>query len=189
MMKLEALFLLLFIVANTFGSVVCFSIGSKQAICPFEQRQFLPRIAALWATTPLQREDESKQAALWNRREVITTAAVTVTGALVSLLPLPSKAEGDIDNIKGRYEVVTLPSGLKYIELREGTGPTPQYGQLVSIGYKGYVKIVTASDTEDRKNKEPVVFDKVSQYLIKHGNGRIVAGLDEGLHTVSALRD
>lgn len=66
-------------------------------------------------------------------------------------------------------------SGLKYIELQEGTGPTPRYGQLLAIQYTGYLKLPTES--------KPQKFD-ANDFLVKHGNGRIIAGLDEGLHTM-----
>ena len=71
------------------------------------------------------------------------------------------------------------PSGLQYRELVEGTGPSPRYGQLVTFSYKGYVSLAG-----DSKDKKPTKFDEVRSYLTKHGNGRLIAGLDEGLHTM-----
>ena len=77
--------------------------------------------------------------------------------------------------------VFQLPSGIKYLELQEGSGPTPEYGQLCSIAYKGYIKL--PANKKDA-NPKPQQFDQSSAYLIKHGNGRTIAGLDEGLHTI-----
>ena len=73
-------------------------------------------------------------------------------------------------------------SGLKYIEIAEGKpgAKSPQYGQLVSIAYKAYVKLPDIKG-QPQKLQE---FDSSSAYLIKHGNGRTVPGLDEGIHTM-----
>ena len=86
-------------------------------------------------------------------------------------------ASGDTD---GGITMYKTKSGLKYIELSEGTGPSPQYGQLVSISYKAYVKL---PDIQGRPQKLEE-FDSDKAYLIKHGNGRTVPGLDEGIHTM-----
>ena len=76
-------------------------------------------------------------------------------------------------------------SGLKYFDFVEGDiGKSPRYGQLVSFQYTGYYRASADSPLEvfdsvfssDRKNKMP--------FLHKHGNGRIVRGIDEGLHTM-----
>ncbi|KAL7575881.1 hypothetical protein ACA910_003194 [Epithemia clementina (nom. ined.)] len=74
-----------------------------------------------------------------------------------------------------------LPSGLKYLDLETGSGPTPRYGQLCSIAYKGYIKLPA---NKNDSNPKPQQFDQASGYLIKHGNGRTIPGLDEGLHTL-----
>ena len=62
----------------------------------------------------------------------------------------------------------------------EGSGSTPKYGNFVTIAYKAYVKLPDAKG----KSYDLDEFDSESQYLIKHGNGRTVPGLDEGLHTM-----
>jgi hypothetical protein len=76
-------------------------------------------------------------------------------------------------------KLYTTKSGLKYIILQEAPSsplaPSPRYGQLVTISYKSYVKL-PKSDLQQ--------YDSDKAYLIKHGNGRIIPGLDEGLHTM-----
>ena len=76
-------------------------------------------------------------------------------------------------------------SGLKYFDFNEGViGATPRYGQLVSFQYTGYYRATADSPLEvfdsvfssDRKNKQ--------SFLHKHGNGRIVRGIDEALHSM-----
>ena len=90
----------------------------------------------------------------------------------------PTKSSGASEG--GGVVMYKTKSGLKYVELREGTGPMPRYGQLVSISYKAYVKL---PDIKGQTQK-PVEFDSDRAYLVKHGNGRALAGLDEGLHTM-----
>jgi hypothetical protein len=77
-------------------------------------------------------------------------------------------------------------SGLKYYDFEIGKpGKTPRYGQLVSFHYTGYYRATPDSKLE--------VFDSIfgsekkknEAFLHKHGNGRIVRGIDEGLHTMT----
>lgn len=73
-------------------------------------------------------------------------------------------------------------SGLKYFDLKDGDGSSPRYGQLVSFHYTGYFRPDSNSKLEIfdssllNYGKEP--------FLHKHGNGRIIRGIDEGLHTM-----
>ena len=73
-------------------------------------------------------------------------------------------------------------SGLKYIILKEGEAdaPSPRFGQFVTIGYTSYVKLPDTPKAESKLDK----YDSDNTYLIKHGNGRLIPGLDEGLHTM-----
>jgi FKBP-type peptidyl-prolyl cis-trans isomerase len=105
------------------------------------------------------------------------TAATTTTATEQGPTVEAAAVGEDKDSIK----VYKLPSGLKYVELQEGTGPTPKYGQLCSIAYKGYIKV---AKSKDNPNPQPQLFDQASEYLTKHGNGRLIPGLDEGLHTM-----
>ena len=71
-------------------------------------------------------------------------------------------------------------SGLRYFDVRQGEGPSPKWGQVAIIHYEGYVRaspfsrLVLFDDTYSRR----------TPYLVKHGNGRVIRGLDEGLHTM-----
>lgn len=93
----------------------------------------------------------------------------------VGLLSAPRQVLAE-EQAEGKT-VFKTPSGLKYLELQEGSGPTPRYGQLCAIQYTASLKLPTEST--------PQKFDSNS-FLIKHGNGRIIAGLDEGIHTMKA---
>jgi FKBP-type peptidyl-prolyl cis-trans isomerase len=104
---------------------------------------------------------------------VAPTAVSAVDDTDTAAAPKQLKQEG--------ISVYQLPSGLKYLELQPGTGPSPAYGQLCSVQYKAYVKLPVSSKDP---NPSPVQFDASTAYLIKHGNGRMIPGLDEGLHSM-----
>lgn len=135
---------------------------------------------------------------LHSRRQVIQKAAsfVATTASLALVNPLPALA--DIEGVvavpqstappesKSQSEdgksvtVFKTKSGLQYIDLVEGTGPSPRYGNFVSISYKAYIKL---PDVQGKPAKLDS-FDADPAYLVKHGNGRTVPGLDEGIHTM-----
>ena len=67
---------------------------------------------------------------------------------------------------------VTTTSGLKYVDLVEGTGATPQPGQLLSVDYVGTLENGTKFDSSYDKGK-PMEFRFGVQPMIK--------GWDEGI--------
>jgi FKBP-type peptidyl-prolyl cis-trans isomerase FklB len=68
------------------------------------------------------------------------------------------KEEGEkfLEENKAREDVVTLPSGLQYLVLEEGTGPKPQETDVVKVYYKG--SFVDGSVFEETPEGEPVSF-------------------------------
>jgi hypothetical protein len=73
-------------------------------------------------------------------------------------------------------------SGLRYFDTEIGTGPSPNYGQLVSFHYIAYYRPSKEANME--------IFDSTyssaekQPFLQKHGNGRLIRGIEEGLHTM-----
>ncbi|HEY7543521.1 MAG TPA: FKBP-type peptidyl-prolyl cis-trans isomerase [Blastocatellia bacterium] len=67
---------------------------------------------------------------------------------------------------------ITTPSGLKYIDLVEGTGPSPQPGQRVTVHYTGTLTNGTKFDSS---------VDKGQPYEFKIGTGVVIKGWDEGI--------
>ena len=70
---------------------------------------------------------------------------------------------------------VTTPSGLKYVEIQEGTGATPEKGQKVTVHYTGTLEDGTKFDSSRDRNQP---FD------FKLGAGQVIKGWDEGLSTM-----
>jgi len=71
--------------------------------------------------------------------------------------------------------VVTTPSGLKYIDIKEGTGATPKPGQTVSVHYTGTLEDGTKFDSSR---------DRGQPFKFKIGQGQVIKGWDEGLSTM-----
>jgi FKBP-type peptidyl-prolyl cis-trans isomerase len=70
---------------------------------------------------------------------------------------------------------VTTPSGLKYVELKEGTGATPQPGQTVEVHYIGTLEDGTKFDSSR---------DRGQPFNFKIGVGQVIKGWDEGVSTI-----
>lgn len=71
--------------------------------------------------------------------------------------------------------VVTTPSGLKYVEIKEGTGATPKTGQTVVVHYTGTLEDGTKFDSSRDRNQP---------FQFPIGRGRVIKGWDEGLSTM-----
>lgn len=71
--------------------------------------------------------------------------------------------------------IITTPSGLKYVEIQEGTGDTPQTGQTVKVHYTGTLEDGTKFDSS-RDRGQPFKFNI--------GRGQVIKGWDEGLSTM-----
>lgn len=78
-------------------------------------------------------------------------------------------------NTMSDANAVTTPSGLKYVELKEGTGATPQPGQTVEVHYVGTLEDGTKFDSSR---------DRGQPFSFKIGVGQVIKGWDEGLSTM-----
>jgi len=105
-------------------------------------------------------------------------AIPTISNADIEGVATPSFSQGAVTaTTEEGVKLYSTKSGLKYIILKEGSpaGPSPRYGQLVTIAYKSFIKL---------PNVDLEQYDSDKGYLLKHGNGRYIPGLDEGLHTM-----
>ena len=72
---------------------------------------------------------------------------------------------------KTKEKIVTTKSGLKYVDLKVGTGTSPKLGQTVKVNYKG-----TFTDGK--------VFDDSKGTPIEFQLGMVIPGWNEGLQTM-----
>ncbi|MFM2064131.1 MAG: hypothetical protein RLZZ507_3802 [Cyanobacteriota bacterium] len=80
------------------------------------------------------------------------------------------------NNTMSNDNVVTTPSGLKYVELAKGTGETtPKKGQTVVVHYTGTLEDGTKFDSSR---------DRGQPFSFKIGVGKVIKGWDEGLSTM-----
>ncbi|MTJ47726.1 FKBP-type peptidyl-prolyl cis-trans isomerase [Dolichospermum sp. UHCC 0259] len=78
-------------------------------------------------------------------------------------------------NTMSEANTVTTASGLKYIELEEGDGATPQTGQTVEVHYTGTLTDGTKFDSSRDRNQT---------FKFKIGTGQVIKGWDEGVITM-----
>ncbi|CAM9826539.1 unnamed protein product [Ascophyllum nodosum] len=71
-------------------------------------------------------------------------------------------------------------NGVKYFEYRVGEGDSPRWGQDCVIRFTMYGR--TSPDSKLIKIQSSD--DNLETYLFKHGNGRQLKGMEEGLHTM-----
>ena len=94
---------------------------------------------------------------------------------LAGLMALALEPLGIQAQDKGEPKVITTNSGLKYQELKEGTGDAAKAGDTVEVHYTGWLKDGKKFDSSlDRK--EPFAF--------KLGAGQVIKGWDEGVQGI-----
>lgn len=104
---------------------------------------------------------------------------IAVAAQLSETTPAPIQVQENKTLIASKTmsenNVVTTPSGLKYIELKEGTGATPKTGQTVEVHYTGTLENGTKFDSSRDRNQP---------FKFKLGVGQVIKGWDEGLSTM-----
>jgi peptidylprolyl isomerase len=70
---------------------------------------------------------------------------------------------------------VTTASGLKYTDIKEGTGPSPTSGKLVTVHFTGTLENGRVFDSTV-ETKQPLHFTI--------GTGEVIPGWDEGIMTM-----
>lgn len=72
-------------------------------------------------------------------------------------------------------EEITTPSGLKYVDIVEGTGVSPTPGQTVTVDYTG---------TLENGKKFDSSLDRGQPFSFRIGIGQVIKGWDEGVMTM-----
>ena len=94
---------------------------------------------------------------------------------LVMEVELMSATEPRVATEVDEKDFTTTPSGLKYYDLVEGTGETPQPGQTVVVHYTGWLEDGTQFDSS---------VDRGQEFSFPLGEGRVIPGWDEGVSTM-----
>lgn len=131
---------------------------------------------------PQSRRRKSGKARKRNKGNYPTTKANSPTGktrnvriiAIVVVAILALSAVAYLLTYRGKQSgtEVTTASGLKYIDLVEGSGATPQRGQIVTVHYAG---------TLENGKKFDSSYDRGKPADFRIGVGAVIKGWDEGL--------
>jgi peptidylprolyl isomerase len=71
---------------------------------------------------------------------------------------------------------MTTPSGLKIIDVKVGTGPSPERGQTCKMHYTGWLY-----DDGKKGKKFDSSVDRNEPFEFKIGQGQVIRGWDEGV--------
>lgn len=105
-----------------------------------------------------------------NRQVRIVAIVVVLALAVAAIAYLIKNRAG------GTGAQITTASGLKYTDLIEGTGATPQLGQTVAVHYTGTLENGYEFDSSRKPGREPLSFQL--------GTNRIIKGWNEGMATM-----
>ena len=71
--------------------------------------------------------------------------------------------------------IISTDSGLRYVDLVEGTGTSPSTGDTVTVHYTGWLENGTKFDSS---------VDRGQPFVFPLGQGRVIKGWDEGVATM-----
>jgi len=94
---------------------------------------------------------------------VVTLATASFAPAAAQTAPIP----------------ITTPSGLKIIDIKIGTGPSPKPGQICVMHYTGWLYVNGA-----KGQKFDSSVDRGQPFEFPIGQHRVIAGWDEGVATM-----
>jgi hypothetical protein len=102
----------------------------------------------------------------------------TSAGAIANESPgptaTPSPSPGTDDfNAGAGLQVITFPDGLKYVDLKEGTGAVAATGMNVTVQYTGWFSDGKIFDTSRQAGRSP--------FTVQIGFAQVIAGWDEGI--------
>jgi peptidylprolyl isomerase len=103
--------------------------------------------------------------------KLISWVSVVLAGAALVALAVPRLTAADEKSNK-EGKVVTTDSGLKYEDLKEGTGNPAKKGDMVEVHYTGRLKDGTKFDSSLDRNRP---------FSFKLGAGQVIKGWDEGV--------
>jgi peptidylprolyl isomerase len=106
-----------------------------------------------------------------SRREIVVAMAATIAaGAAAGSMSLTTASA---------QPVMTLPSGLKIIDVKVGTGATPKTGQTVVVNYTGWLY-----ENGKKGKKFDSSLDRNEPFEFPIGRGQVIPGWDQGVATM-----
>jgi peptidylprolyl isomerase len=108
----------------------------------------------------------------FSRRLALATAFAATTAVFTGVLVLSESANAQ--------QTVTTPSGLKYIDTKVGTGPSPKTGQTCVMHYTGWLY-----EGGKKGAKFDSSVDRGQPFEFPIGTGRVIKGWDEGVATIN----
>lgn len=105
-----------------------------------------------------------------------TEASATVASTPSSVTATPTASSNPKKTTTGANKVVTTSSGLKYTELKVGSGATPKTGQIVSVQYTGTLEDGTKFDSS-RDGQRPARGDRGVPFEFPLGTGQVICML------------
>ena len=107
----------------------------------------------------------------FTRREAFTALAAT-TAAFAPISPLHAQTQTP-------GNVITMPDGLKIIDVKVGTGASPKTGQTCVMHYTGWLWV---NGAKGKKFDSSV--DRGDPFEFQIGRGMVIKGWDEGVATM-----
>lgn len=107
----------------------------------------------------------------------VAASAPTSASLIAEAVP-PSPGAADLtpaENPNENPNMITTPSGLKYLDLVEGTGATPEAGQTVTVHYTGTLEDGKKFDSSRDRNQP---------FSFQIDAGQVIKGWDEGISTM-----
>ena len=98
--------------------------------------------------------------------------AYLTIGVAFSMNPVLNQVNAGSPKNADSPKTVTTPSGLQYIDVKEGTGPTPETNDTVVVHYTGTLEDGTKFDSSRDR-------DEFFEFTI--GVGQVIKGWDEGV--------
>jgi peptidylprolyl isomerase len=100
-------------------------------------------------------------------------ATLNPTAPVQSQAPVPAPTPpSSMEASKMNEQIVSTPSGLKYVDIVVGAGASPMTAQMATVHYTGWLTDGTKFDSSLDRN-EPFAFPV--------GMGRVIKGWDEGV--------
>ncbi|MDJ0713401.1 MAG: FKBP-type peptidyl-prolyl cis-trans isomerase [Prochloraceae cyanobacterium] len=108
-------------------------------------------------------------------RPTLTTTQTPSNEPSADEQKLVAEADDTAKQATDMEKEITTPSGLKYVDIKEGVGATPQTGQKVTVHYTGTLEDGTKFDSSR---------DRGTPFNFKIGVGQVIKGWDEGVGTM-----